>query len=134
MAGCLFTKVYGQRIVSGKVVGEGGEALPGVNVLVKGTSTGTVTDINGNYQLSVTSDQPVLRFTFVGYSETEVNLESFAEWKTISVDVQIGENDSGVILYCCTDHEGIQGGPHGGPDKDKLREVYRCASFENCDF
>jgi TonB-linked SusC/RagA family outer membrane protein len=56
--------------VSGKVTAlETGEALPGVNILVQGTSTGTVTDVDGNYRLSVASDA-VLSFSFIGY-ETE---------------------------------------------------------------
>ena len=46
--------VVAQRTVSGKVTDESGEALPGVNVLIKGTTTGTQTDLEGNYRLSVT--------------------------------------------------------------------------------
>ncbi len=61
------------RTITGTVTAEeDGSALPGVNVLLKGTSTGTVTDINGNYRLTVPSDGGTLVFTFVGLKTQEV--------------------------------------------------------------
>lgn len=64
--------VYAQSTVSGKVTSmESGEALPGVNVIVKGTTVGTVTDIEGNYNLSVPADDAVLQFSFIGYITEE---------------------------------------------------------------
>ncbi|MDF9800947.1 TonB-linked SusC/RagA family outer membrane protein [Catalinimonas alkaloidigena] len=70
------TLLYAQeKTVSGTVTdGETGEALPGVNVLVKGTTQGTVTDIEGQYRLSVPSDAAVLVFSSIGYSSEEVNI------------------------------------------------------------
>jgi len=55
---CMFLLTiisYGQeRTVAGKVTSmDDGESLPGVNVVVKGTTTGTVTDFDGNYKLSL---------------------------------------------------------------------------------
>ena len=47
--------VFAQRTISGKVTDEFGEPLIGASVLVKGTSSGTVTDIDGSYSLSVPS-------------------------------------------------------------------------------
>ncbi|NME67323.1 SusC/RagA family TonB-linked outer membrane protein [Flammeovirga aprica] len=58
------------RTVSG-VVSEAGEPLPGVTVVIKGTSKGTITDLDGKYQISV-SDDATLIFSFVGYSTQEV--------------------------------------------------------------
>lgn len=67
--GLLSDQVLAQsRTVSGTVsADETGETLPGVNVLVQGTATGTVTDIDGNYRISVDSDDAVLVFSFIGY-------------------------------------------------------------------
>ncbi len=64
-----------QRTVSGKVTDDSGEGLPGVNVVIKGTSTGTTTDIDGNYQLS-TNDSDILVFSFVGFTTQEVQVGS----------------------------------------------------------
>jgi TonB-linked SusC/RagA family outer membrane protein len=60
-----------QRTVTGTVLDEFGDGLPGVTVLVKGTTTGTATDIDGKYSLNVPSDQSVLVFSFIGYTSTE---------------------------------------------------------------
>ena len=49
----IFYSVTAQRTVSGKITDESGESLPGVNVVVKGTTTGTQTDLDGNYRLPV---------------------------------------------------------------------------------
>jgi len=63
------------KVVSGKVTSaEDGSALPGVNVLLKGTSTGTVTDVEGNYRLQVPAEGGTLVFTFVGLTTVEVGI------------------------------------------------------------
>jgi TonB-linked SusC/RagA family outer membrane protein len=61
------------REVSGVVIsGEDNLPLPGVSIIVKGTTTGTVTDVDGGFRISVPSDQLVLVFSFVGFLTQEV--------------------------------------------------------------
>ena len=60
--------------VSGIVTDEGDVALPGVNVLVKGTNLGTTTDVNGRYALEITDQTSVLVFSFIGYMTQEVEV------------------------------------------------------------
>jgi hypothetical protein len=63
-----------QTSVSGKVTdSESGETIPGVSILIKGTSNGTITDVNGDYSLDAASDATLV-FSFVGYKQTEVNV------------------------------------------------------------
>ncbi|WP_179213405.1 SusC/RagA family TonB-linked outer membrane protein [Ekhidna lutea] len=71
---CLFalTQVHAQRTVSGKVTDDTGETLPGVNVVIKGTTTGTTTDLDGNYRLQV-NDGDILIYSFVGFEAQEIN-------------------------------------------------------------
>ena len=64
------------RTVTGTVTSEEEGALPGVNILVKGTSTGTVTDIEGNYRINVAGDDAVLVFSAVGYATEEVEVDN----------------------------------------------------------
>ena len=65
-----------ERVISGKVTSPAdGAPLPGVNVLIKGTSQGTITDIDGNYSISA-NDTDVLVFSFVGFSNLEVPVSS----------------------------------------------------------
>ena len=61
------------QTISGTVTGDG-DVLPGVNVLQQGTTIGTVTDVNGNYSISVEGDNPVLVFTSVGYESETVTV------------------------------------------------------------
>lgn len=75
----VYNFAYGQeRVISGKVTSPvDGTPLPGVNVLIKGTSEGTVTDIDGNYSISA-NDTDVLIFSFVGFANTEVPVSTIS--------------------------------------------------------
>ncbi len=67
---------YAQRQVSGKVTsGEDGSPLPGVNVVVVGSQQGSITDIDGNYAVSV-GDGAVLKFSYIGYVDQEIEVGS----------------------------------------------------------
>ncbi|WP_425392372.1 SusC/RagA family TonB-linked outer membrane protein [Ekhidna sp.] len=64
-----------QRTVSGKVTDDSGEALPGVNVVIKGTTTGVTTDLDGNYRITVESGATLV-FSYVGFETQEVPVGS----------------------------------------------------------
>lgn len=67
--------VIQDMIVRGKVTSmEDNQPLPGVNVIIKGTTTGTTTDIDGNYSLQVRDQNAVLIFSYIGYTTEEVNV------------------------------------------------------------
>lgn len=72
----LFFEAYAQeRVVSGRVVeAETEEPLPGVNVVVPGTTIGTTTDFDGNYSLTVPEDANNLVFSFIGFAPQEVQI------------------------------------------------------------
>ncbi|MDF9799438.1 TonB-linked SusC/RagA family outer membrane protein [Catalinimonas alkaloidigena] len=79
---------WAQNTVSGTVSSaETGEALPGVNVIVKGTTVGTVTDIDGNYRLNIPQDATILVFSFIGLKEQEVTIEGRS-----TIDVEMAED------------------------------------------
>ncbi|MEQ9288353.1 MAG: SusC/RagA family TonB-linked outer membrane protein [Cyclobacteriaceae bacterium] len=61
--------------VSGKVVDENGEGLPGVSVVVKGTTTGTTTNLDGEYKINV-AENAVLSFSFVGYIRQDIGVST----------------------------------------------------------
>ncbi len=63
-----------QQTVTGKVTGDDGEGIPGVNVVVKGTTTGVITDFNGDYTLNVPAGESTLVFSSVGYTTVEENI------------------------------------------------------------
>ncbi len=62
-----------ERTVSGTVTSaDDGQAFPGVNIIVKGSTVGTVSDVNGKFSISVQSAESVLVFSAIGYSTTEM--------------------------------------------------------------
>lgn len=79
--------------VSGTVTdAESGETLPGVNISVKGTSTGTSTDIDGNFELNVSSLQDTLILTYIGYQRQEVPINGRTEIQfTLQPQAIVGE-------------------------------------------
>lgn len=67
---------YAQTNISGKITSaEDASPLPGVNILVKGTSNGTISDAQGIYSIDVPSSQATLIFSFVGYEPMEVAID-----------------------------------------------------------
>lgn len=69
-----------QQSVTGRVTSGGDQAgIPGVNVIIKGTTTGTTTDADGAYSIPVSSGDAVLVFTFVGYVTQEIPVGSRAQ-------------------------------------------------------
>ncbi len=63
-------------VVSGIVTDEFGDPLPGVTVVVKGTTTGITTDIDGKYVITVPNQNMVLVFSYIGYAPKEITVES----------------------------------------------------------
>ncbi|HLO58966.1 MAG TPA: TonB-dependent receptor [Bacteroidales bacterium] len=63
-----------ERTITGKVTIEGEGPAPGVNVLLKGTMNGTITDMNGAYSIKVPGPDAVLQFSFIGYLTEEVTV------------------------------------------------------------
>lgn len=68
--------------VTGTVTDESGEPMPGVNVVVKGTTTGVVTDLDGRYSITVSGKDAVLMFSFMGYTTQELIV---GDQKTIEI-------------------------------------------------
>src|SRR5689334_22433288 len=74
------------RVISGKVTSsDDGSTLPGVNIVVKGTTTGAVTDADGMYKISVPGSGGTLVFSFIGMVSQDVEI---GERTTIDVILQ----------------------------------------------
>ncbi len=67
---------FAQRTVTGKVTAVNDAPLPGVTVVIKGTTSGTSTDGNGEYSISVPNNQTVLQFSFIGFQPKEITVGS----------------------------------------------------------
>lgn len=88
-----------QQEVQGTVVdAQSGETLPGVNIRVQGNdSRGTVSDIDGNFSITLQPEENVLIFSYVGYTTQEVNVEGQQEL-TIQLEPSIGELEELVVI------------------------------------
>jgi TonB-linked SusC/RagA family outer membrane protein len=69
-----------------------GESLPGVNVLVRGTTLGVTTDLDGRYEIALPSGEQILEFSFVGYRTQEIEVPA----GTSTLDVQMEEDVLGL--------------------------------------
>lgn len=104
LAGALLsTAVVAQaqqgRRVSGVVRSAKGEELPGVTVVVKGTTNGATTDPEGKFTLNVTTDNPVLRFSYIGYEPKDVTVGSSSDVTVTLAEDQKVLSDVVVIGY-----------------------------------
>lgn len=84
------------KTITGKVTSsDNGETLPGVSVVVQGTTVGTQTDVNGNYTLSVPNSATTLRFSFIGYLAKDITIGSE---NTINVSLDLDASELGEVV------------------------------------
>lgn len=91
------TWAYAQFTATGKVTDTNGEALIGVNVVVRGTGLGTITDINGAFRLEVPTDPATLEFTYIGYGSTSAEVSSSNSEVTIELADDVQQLDEIVV-------------------------------------
>jgi TonB-linked SusC/RagA family outer membrane protein len=80
---------FSQQNITGTITDDAGVPLPGVNVVIKGTNTGTATDFDGNYAINA-SETDVLVFSFVGFLDQEIQVGSNSN---LNVTLQMGSNE-----------------------------------------
>ncbi|NOR74464.1 MAG: SusC/RagA family TonB-linked outer membrane protein [Draconibacterium sp.] len=85
--------------ISGTVAGSDGQPIPGVTVIVQGTTTGTSTDIDGKFQLAVPASAEILLFTFVGMQPQEVAIEGKTTFNIVLEEQTIGLEEVIAIGY-----------------------------------
>ncbi len=71
-----FSEAQAQKVVSGTITESSGSPLPGANVVIKGTTTGVVTDSEGRYTINVPGENTVLVFSFIGFATQEKTVGS----------------------------------------------------------
>lgn len=83
--------------ITGTVIDTDGNPLIGVTVVEKGTSTGTVTDLDGNFSLSVAGSTSILRFTYIGFSPSEILIGSQTDI-SVTLDTDSATLDEIVVI------------------------------------
>lgn len=93
------TEVQQGKSVSGKVTDSSGSSLPGVSVVVKGTTTGVITDMDGKYSLAKVPENATLQFSFVGMKTQEIAVGSKTTINISLVEDAIGIDEVVAIGY-----------------------------------
>lgn len=111
-----------QKPVSGTVKDFTGGTLPGVSVVVKGTTNGIITDINGNYALSNVQPKAVLVFSFIGLKTQEITISDLLQVNVIMEEETIGVDEVVVIGYGTQKKSDITGSVTSLP-KERLSQL-----------
>ncbi|TFH23118.1 MAG: mucoidy inhibitor MuiA family protein, partial [Bacteroidia bacterium] len=90
--------------VSGKVLDNQGHPIPGANVVVKGTTIGTITDMNGYFSIAIPSGATILMFSFIGYVSQEIPIQQ-AEIRVIMEEDITSLDEVVVTGYASEDYE-----------------------------
>ena len=95
--------------VTGRVTDENGEGLPGVNVVLKGSTSGTVTNTDGAYSISVPDTEGILVFSFIGYITEEVPVGSRTTIDVLMVQDMLSLNEVVVVGYGTQQRKDVTG-------------------------
>ncbi|MFH5886158.1 SusC/RagA family TonB-linked outer membrane protein [Halalkalibaculum sp. DA3122] len=108
--------------VSGQVTDNEGETIPGVNIIVKGTTTGTTSGVDGNWELNVPSLQDTLIFSFVGFQRQEVPINGRTSIDVTLMPQTVSGEELVVVGYGEREKETLTGSVSavGGEDLEKV--------------
>ncbi|MCG6190089.1 TonB-dependent receptor [Maribellus maritimus] len=93
------TSLQQEKTVSGKITDQKGQPLPGVSIIIKGTTHGTVTNFDGEYSLSEVPENVILQFSFVGMKTQEVAVNNQTTIDVIMEEETIGLQEVVAIGY-----------------------------------
>ncbi|WP_051536122.1 SusC/RagA family TonB-linked outer membrane protein [Marinilabilia salmonicolor] len=106
---CFSVSILAQNVrITGTVNDNTGQPLPGVNIIVEGTSTGTITDVDGNYSLEAPSDGALV-FNFIGFASQTVPIDGRSEIDVVLEQSDISLSEVVVVGYGTQKRENLTG-------------------------
>ena len=117
----LSETVQQQKSVSGTVTDESGQPLPGVTVVVKGTTQGTVTNADGNYSLTNIPEDATLVFSFVGMRSQEIEVGNQANLNVQMIAEAIGLEEVVAVGYGTQRKETLTGSVTGTTNEELVK-------------
>jgi TonB-linked SusC/RagA family outer membrane protein len=113
-----------QTTITGKVTDSvDGTPLVGVNIIIKGTDGGTITDVEGNYSISTSSEKDVLVFSYIGYLSEEVAVLNQSEIN-ISMSIDIQQMDEVIVIGYGSQRKDDITGAVAVVDVDQMSNTY----------
>ncbi|PTB95216.1 hypothetical protein C9994_11465 [Marivirga lumbricoides] len=111
-----------ETIVQGRVVEEGGVPLPGATIMEKGTSNGVVSDIDGNFSLSV-ADKSTIVISFIGFKTTEIEVGGRTQLGEITMVADLSELSEVVVVGYGTQRKVDLTGSVAIVDTDEMKKI-----------
>ncbi|MDD2381078.1 MAG: SusC/RagA family TonB-linked outer membrane protein, partial [Mariniphaga sp.] len=103
------SEIQQQKEISGKVTGSDGIPIPGVSIIVKGTTIGTITDSNGEFSLRIPPNAEILQFSFVGMLTQEIPVEEQTTFTIVMEEQTIGLEEIVAVGYGVQKRESVTG-------------------------
>ncbi|MCD6356908.1 MAG: TonB-dependent receptor, partial [Anaerolineaceae bacterium] len=101
--------VYAQKTVSGNITDEGRLPLPGVSIIIKGTTTGTVSNVDGNFSISNVRSENILEFSFVGMKTQDIPVGDKTVFNVVMKEQTIGIEEVVAVGYGIQKKESVVG-------------------------
>ena len=95
---------FSQTLVTGKITDQNSEPLPGASISEKGTTTGVISDFNGNFEITVSSNEAVLSISYIGYETQEVTVSGQSQ-----LDIELAESAVSLTGVTVQGFAGIMG-------------------------
>ncbi|SFR73145.1 TonB-dependent receptor [Maribacter stanieri] len=95
---------FSQTLVTGKIIDQNSEPLPGASISEKGTTTGVISDFNGNFEITVSSNEAVLSISYIGYETQEVTVSGQSQ-----LDIELAETAVSLTGVTVQGFAGIMG-------------------------
>jgi TonB-linked SusC/RagA family outer membrane protein len=123
MLSVFSTGAFAQFVIKGTVTdASNNTTLPGVSILLKGTSVGTTTDVNGKYSLEIPAKKSVLVYSYVGYKAREIEITKSATVDA-SMEVEVSQLDALVVVGYTTEKKKDLTGSVAVVDLDDVKEL-----------
>ena len=97
-----FSEIHAQFTISGNVSDDTGLPLIGVNILIAGSSTGTISDVDGNYSLSIPADEAKLVFSYTGFADKTMDITKAMSKLDVFLDEDISNLSEVVVTGLAT--------------------------------
>lgn len=117
-----------QRVVTGRIADEKGQPVAGANILEKGTTNGVITDADGKYTINLSSANPVLVVSFVGYTSQEVTVGAQSTVNVSLAESAIGLDEIVVVGYGTQQKRAISGSVANVTEKSFNSGITRTAA------
>lgn len=115
--------IVGQnRTITGTVTDDTNEPLPGVSIRMEGTTTGTITDVDGNFSLAVPQGNVTLQFSFIGFTDQSVDVTMLTQ-VNIQLKPEVSDIDEVVVVGYGTMKKSDLSGASVSLNADKLKSA-----------